>query len=164
MRIRHATESDLDDVLEIFNHEIANDVTAWDIEPVKGSARQQWFEAHSQPKYPLLVAQAFGGGVIGWASLSSWAHHAAYEKTAEVSIYVHQNERGRGIGRLLLTALVKAAREEGYHVLIARSNASNEASRQLHLSAGFRSVGVMHQVGFKFNRFLDAELYELLLA
>ena len=163
MKIRHATKNDLDDVLEIFNYEIVNDVTAWDIEPVEGPARQQWFQVHSHPRYPLLVAQDSDGRIVGWASLSPWAHHAAYEKTAEISIYVHRKERGRGTGRLLLAALVKAARREGYHVLIARTNASNDASRQLHVRAGFRSVGVMHQVGFKFDRFLDAELYELLL-
>ena len=55
------------------------------------------------------------------------------------------------------------SKKAGHHVLIARSDASNEASRQLHLRAGFRSVGIMHQVGFKFGLFLDAELFELLL-
>ena len=163
MKIRRATENDLDGVFEIFNHEVISDVTAWDIEPVEGPARQRWFEAHSQPRYPLIIAEARVNEILGWASLSPWAHHAAYERTAEVSIYVHQNERGRGIGRSLLMALVEQGRLEGHHVLISRSGASNEASRHLHLRAGFRSVGVMHQVGLKFGRFLDAELFELLL-
>ncbi len=160
--IRHATKSDLDGVLEIFNHEIVSDVMAWDIEPIEGPDREQWFEVHSQPEYPLLVAEA-NSEIVGWASLSRWAHHGAYDRTVETSVYVHQNERGHGIGRSLLMQLINESKKAGHHVLIARSDASNEASRQLHLRAGFRSVGMMHQVGFKFGRFLDAELFELLL-
>ena len=65
MRIRNATENDLDDVLEIFNHEIISDVTAWDTEPIEGLARQQWFEAqvfrllrnHNAKHLHLLRAQ-----------------------------------------------------------------------------------------------------------
>ena len=163
MRIRSATERDLDDVLAIFNHEIVNDTMAWDTEPVEGPARLTWWEAHSQPGYPLLVAIADDDSMLGWASLSQWAHHAAYARTVELSIYVHQDLRGRGIGRALLAALIEVAREHGYHVLIARSDTANEASRRLHLAAGFRSVGVMREAGFKFGRFRDAELYELLL-
>jgi phosphinothricin acetyltransferase len=163
MRIRNATLQDLDDVLAIFNHEIVNDVMAWDTEPVEGPARLTWWEAHSQPGYPLLVAVADDGTMLGWASLSLWAHHSAYARTVELSIYVHQNHRGRGVGRALLTALIEAARLHGYHALIGRSDATNEASRRLHLGAGFRSVGVMREAGYKFGRYRDAELYELLL-
>jgi phosphinothricin acetyltransferase len=162
VEIRHATKSDLDGVLAIFNHEIVSDVMAWDIDPIEGSDREQWFEPHSQPEYPLLVAEA-NSGIVGWASLSRWAHHGAYDRTVETSVYVHQNERGHGIGRSLLMQLINESKKAGHHVLIARSDASNEASRQLHLRAGFRSVGIMHQVGFKFGLFLDAELFELLL-
>ena len=60
---------------------------AWDIEPIEGDARRAWFEAHSEPGYPLLVAETDDGTISGWASLSRWAHHAAYARTAELSIY-----------------------------------------------------------------------------
>ena len=162
VEIRHATKSDLDGVLEIFNQEIVSDVMAWDIEPIEGPDHEQWFEAHSQPEYPLLVAEA-NSKIVGWASLSRWAHHGAYDRTVETSVYVHQNEQGQGIGRSLLMELIKESKKTSHHVLIARSDAANKASRQLHLRLGFRSIGVMHQVGFKFGRFRDAELFELLL-
>ncbi len=163
MRIRNATEHDLDEILAIFNYEIVNDVMAWDIEPVEGSARLDWWQAHSQPGYPLFVAEADDGAILGWASLSRWAHHAAYARTVELSIYVHQNHRAKGVGRALLAALVRAARDHGYHALIARSDVENEASRRLHVAAGFHSIGIMREAGFKFGRYRDAELYELLL-
>jgi L-amino acid N-acyltransferase YncA len=162
VKIRHATSGDLDAALEIFNHEIVSGVNAWDLESVEGPDRERWLEAHADTRYPLLVAQDHAK-VIGWAGLSPWAHHGAYERTAELSIFVDRSERGRGVGGSLLAQLISEARQVGHHVLIARIEASNEASRQLHLRAGFRSVGVMHEVGFKFGRFLDAEVLELLL-
>jgi L-amino acid N-acyltransferase YncA len=137
-------------------------VKASETEPIEGRARQEWFEAHSRRGYPLLVAERTPGEIVGWASLSPWAPHAAYKRTAEVSIYVHQDARGRGVGRSLLSALIEEARKLDHHVLVARTVASNEASRRLHLRAGF-SVGVMHEVGFKFGNFLDAELFQLIL-
>ena len=151
-KIRNATAHDLDAVLAIFNHEIVNDVMAWDIEPIEGAARDAWFEEHSEPGYPLLVAEADDGTISGWAGLSPWAHHAAYARTVELSIYVDQNRRHQGVGRALLGALIDAAREHGYHSLIGRSDVTNEASRRLHLAAGFRSVGVMRDAGYKFGR------------
>jgi L-amino acid N-acyltransferase YncA len=162
-KIRNATARDLDAVLAIFNYEIVNDVMAWDIEPIEGAARHVWFEAHSEPGYPLLVAEADNGTIVGWASLSRWAHHAAYARTVELSIYVDQARKRQGVGRALLAALVDAAREHGYHSLIGRSDTTNEASRRLHLGAGFRAVGVMREAGYKFGRYRDAEIYELLL-
>lgn len=163
MKIRNAALRDLDDILQIFNHEVLHDFTAWDTEPVEGSARRDWFDAHSQPGYPLLVAEADNRAIVGWASLSRWAYHAAYARTVELSIYVHRSHRGEGVGRALLAAVISAARQHGYHALIARSDVANEASRRLHLAAGFRSVGIMREAGYKFGRYRDAELYELLL-
>ena len=162
MEIRHATNEDLDAVLAIFNHEIVNGVNAWDTEPIAGADRQRWFDAHRNPAYPLLVAES-APEIVGWGSLSKWAPHGAYDRTAETSIYVHRDERGRGVGSLLLTELISVAGQVGHHALIGRAEVSNQASRQLHLRAGFKPVGIMHEVGFKFGRFLDAELFELVL-
>ena len=160
MKIRHATRNDLDGIFEILNQEIVGGVNAWDVVPVEGERRNLWFERHSDPRYPLLVAEV-ATGIAGWARLSRWAPHDAYERTAELSVFVHMGHRGRGVGSSLLSHLIADARRQGHHVLIARTEASNEASRRLHLGSGFRSVGVMHEVGYKFGRFLDAELFEL---
>ena len=161
LEIRHATHDDLQVVGDIRNHEIVSGVNAWDTVPLEGRLLEQWFENHSD-RYPLLVAETTTG-IVGWASLSSWAHHGAYDRTAEGSIYVHCDHRGRGVGRSLLREIIVEARRLGHHVLIARIEASNEVSRRLHLGAGFRSVGVMREVGYKNGRYLDAELLELLL-
>ena len=162
MEIRHATKDDLDAVLAIFNYEIVNGVNAWDTEPIAGTDRQRWFDVHGDPAYPLLVAENTPG-IMGWSSLSKWAPHGAYDRTAETSVYVQRGERSRGVGSLLLTELISVAGQVGHHALIGRVEVSNQASRQLHLGAGFKPVGIMHEVGFKLGRFLDAELFELVL-
>lgn len=162
MQIRPATKADVPAILEIFNEEITNGVNAFDTEPIQGTAQEAWFRAHLDPRYPVIVAEE-PPRIQGWASLSSWARHGAYQRTAEVSVFIHRDHRGRGFGRALLEGLVELGRQAGHHVLLARAEASNATSRRLHLGLGFSSVGVMHRVGFKHGRYLDVEVFELVL-
>ena len=162
MKIRFAEKADHDLVFEILNDEIRRDVNTWHLDAIEGNRRQAWLDVHSVREYPLLVADG-GEGIFGWASLSPWAPHGAYLHTAEVSVFIHRSHRNLGVGKSLLHRLIVEARAVNHHVLISRIEISNEPSRILHLGSGFRSVGVMHEVGFKFARFLDAEIFELLL-
>lgn len=99
----------------------------------------------------------------GWASLSPWSDRAAYAKTVEVSVYVAEEHRRRGVGRRLLQALVAAGRAHGHHSLLARISADNDASIRLHARLGFTVAGTLHEVGTKFGRVLDICIMELLL-
>jgi L-amino acid N-acyltransferase YncA len=78
-------------------------------------------------------------------------------------VFVAEGHRERGVGRELLVALIDGARQARHRVILARVESTNEGSRRLARSLGFASVGVMHQVGEKFGRVLDVELFELLL-
>jgi L-amino acid N-acyltransferase YncA len=102
-------------------------------------------------------------GVLGWASLSPWSDRPAYSRSAEVSVYVAEEFRGRGVGRLLLRALIDEGRRLGYHALLARISADNKVSIRLHASLGFSTAGTLREVGFKFARLLDVEIMELLV-
>jgi phosphinothricin acetyltransferase len=81
----------------------------------------------------------------------------------ENSVYVKAEERGKGIGKLLIPPLIRHAREKGLHVMIASIDASNEASLNLHRSFGFKQVAHFREVGFKFDRWLDLTFLELIL-
>jgi phosphinothricin acetyltransferase len=81
----------------------------------------------------------------------------------EVSVYVAVEHRGRGIGKQLLQALVEAGRAQGHHALLGRISSDNTVSIRLHESLGFSVVGVLKEVGFKFGRWLDVSIMELLL-
>jgi L-amino acid N-acyltransferase len=81
----------------------------------------------------------------------------------ETSVYVEEQSRGRGIGRLLLKELVEAAGPLGHHAILARISADNTVSVRLHESLGFAVVGTLKEVGYKFDTVLDMSIMELLL-
>ena len=83
--------------------------------------------------------------------------------TVEHSIYIEQQQRGRGLGRLLMQEVIAAARAQQVHALVGAIDAANSGSIALHERMGFVRVGLMPQVGFKFGRWLDLALYQLLL-
>ena len=86
-----------------------------------------------------------------------------YSTTVEDSVYVDHDHTGRGIGKLLLGELVVIARDSGFHSMIARIEASGDASRALHASCGFELVGIEREVGRKFNRWLSVAVMQLML-
>ena len=162
MGIRDAVLDDLPAVTEIYNREVLEGTSTFDTEPRRSDEGRAWFEAHRPPVYPLVVAEE-RGEVVAWASLSPWSDRGAYAHTVEGSLFVREDSRGEGIGVRLTRELIERARSAGHHVLLARIEAANGASRAILLGAGFRLVGVMHEVGRKFGRNLDVELYELVL-
>jgi L-amino acid N-acyltransferase YncA len=78
-------------------------------------------------------------------------------------VYVARNHQGQGVGKLLLTAIVEAARSRGFHTMLARIVDGHEASIRLHQSVGFELVGIEREVGRKFHRWLDVALMQLML-
>ena len=159
--IRVAREEDLPRILAIYNHEVRVSTATYDTQPRTPLEHRAWFKHHGDSN-PVLVAEA-ATGVLGWASLSPWSDRAAYGKSAEVSVYVAEEARRRGIGRALLEALIEAGRECGHHALLARISADNEASIRLHAELGFFVAGTLQEVGMKFGRLLDVCIMELLL-
>lgn len=160
--IRPAVAADVPVILDIFNTEILGGVNAFDTEPIEGAAQDAWYLAHADPRFPLLVAED-GGLITGWASLSPWARHGAYERTAELSIFIDANHRGRRIGTALMQRLIDGGRAAGHHVLLGRAEASNQASRRLLVACGFSEIALMREVGWKKGRYLDVAIFQLIL-
>lgn len=106
---------------------------------------EKWDAAHL-PK-PRLVARAGDAGVVGWAALSPVSSRRVYGGVAEVSVYVGEQGRGRGVGRVLLGALVEASERQGIWTLQAGVFPENTASVNLHLRCGFREVGRRERIG-----------------
>lgn len=160
--LRLATAADLPAIVAIYNHEVRNGVSTFDTDPWTVEGQQAWLAAHGEVhvRHPLVVAEA-DGVVVGWASLSPWSNRCAYARAAEDSVYVHADHRGRGVGRALLTDVLRRARAAGLGVVIARIESSGTASLALHQALGFRSFGTMRRVGEKFGRILDVELLDV---
>lgn len=159
MQIRPATSDDLDAIFEIYEHEVLHGVATFDTDPFTAEQRRAWFDKHQRDIHPAIVLED-NGRVVGWAALSQFSVKKAYDRTAEVSVYVHKDHRGKGVGRRLLTELVRLGRERGVGVLLARIAAEQVPSLGLHLSLGFQHVGTMRRVGEKFGRVLDVELLD----
>ena len=155
IRICPAEPTHIPAILDIYNEAVLNTTASYDYEPHTLDQRTTWFEQHQQQGFSVFVAVDETERVVGWGSLSKFREKIGYQHTVEHSLYVAANQRRRGIGRLLLLALIESARNLGKHVIIGGVDASNEASLQLHQSLGFEQVAHFKQVGYKFDRWLD---------
>ena len=158
LTIREATLPDLGAITEIYNEAILKTVATFDTQTKTVEEQKSWFAEHGS-KYPMLVAEQ-DGYVVGWASLSMWSDRCAYSDTAEGSLYVKEEYQGKGIGRKLLEAIIRAGQKAGLHTVVARITGGNEASIHLCESVGFEHIGVMKEVGRKFGKLLDVNLMQ----
>jgi L-amino acid N-acyltransferase len=160
--IRPATAADLAAIAEIYTDAILNTTATFDTKAKTADDLRAWFEGHDA-RHPFLVADAGDAGVVAWAALHPWSDRCAYADTAEISVYVHPQHRGRGAGRTIVGALIAAGRDAKLHTVLARISAGNAASLRLHESYGFKMVGTMKEVGRKFGRFIDVHVMQLVL-
>ena len=158
MNIRVARESDLEQILEIYNHAVVHTTATFDVTARALEAQRSWFAEHVAP-HPVVVWEE-GGRVLGWGSISPYAPRPAYRFAGEVSVYVGAVSRRRGIGEALVRDLVARAQAGGLHTLVALITDENEASTRLADKTGFHRTGTLEEVGFKFDRWLDVAIYQ----
>jgi phosphinothricin acetyltransferase len=161
-RVRAATVADLTGILDIYNHAVVHTTASYDYEPWNRQRREEWFEDHVRNDYPVLVAEN-EGRILGWSSLSRFHARPGYRFTAEDSVYVSEDARGRGLGKQLLAPLIDAARQRNFHSIIGLIDAQNEVSIRLHTGFGFEKAAHLKQVGHKFGRWLDVIYMQLML-
>ena len=124
---------------------------------VEAPSWEAWDAAH-HPEPRLLTHDA--EGATGWAALSPVSKRAVYQGVAEVSIYVAERARGRGVGRLLFAALIAASEAAGIWTLQASVLAENTASLTLHQAMGFRVVGRRERIGQRLGAWRDTIILE----
>lgn len=150
-------------ILAIFNHAIAHSTALYEYQPRSLAFIQQWFTAKKVGGFPIIGLEQ-AGQLLAFASYGSFRPYPAYKYSVEHSIYVHPKQRGQGLGKTLLQALIQEAEGQNYHLLIGGIDAENTASIALHESLGFIHAGTIQQAGFKFGRWLDLAFYQLTLA
>ena len=160
--IRDAREADLAAMLAIYNDAVLTTTAVYDYKPRSSGQQAAWFKAKQEQGLPVLAAED-GGGVVGFASYGPFRPWPAYLHSVENSLYVAPEQRGRGIGTLLLPALIQRAAERGLHTMIAGVDATNEPSLRLHAKFGFERVAQFREVGWKFERWLDLAFLQLIL-
>lgn len=158
--IRPSTEADLAAIGEIYRHYVANSTATFEIDlptDLELAARRRSALGHGLPH---LVAEV-EGIVVGYAYASPYRPRPAYRFTVEDSIYLHPAHTGKGYGRQLLAALI-AECEKGHsrQMIAVVGDSANRASIQLHKSLGFREIGTLTNVGYKFERWIDTVLLQ----
>ncbi len=162
--IRDATEADLAAINDIYNHYVLTCTCTYQEQPDTPADRQEWFKAHG-PKHPVIVAEA-DGQVVAWGSLSKFGRKQgwhAYRFTAEDSVYVRPDMKGRGLGRIILSELISRAKALGYHSIFASISGEQTASIALHEKFGFVKVGRLPEIGYKFDKWLDVVYMQKML-
>ncbi|MGH9128756.1 MAG: GNAT family N-acetyltransferase [Acidimicrobiales bacterium] len=161
MHVRLAVAGDAEAVADIWNNEVLNSTHVFELVPRSTNAQERWLAEHAGA-HPAVVA-VDGSLVLGFASLSPYHSRPAYAGSVEDSVYVGSEHRAQGVGRALLEEVVRLAGAHGFHTVIARIADHNQPSVSLHRSAGFDLVGVEHEVGRKFGRWLDVAIMQLML-
>ena len=161
--IRPVSLRDADALMAIYNREVVGSRVTLDLVPRSISQQRAWIEEH-QGVYPALLAfETSTSTVVGFASVSPYRIRPGYSTTVENSIYIAPDHQGRGLGKLLLAAILDEAARHGFHACIARVAADHVASIALHKSLGYFEVGVEKEIGRKFGKWIDMLLLEKLL-
>lgn len=160
--IRRAQTADLQQLLDIYNYEVLHGVATFDITPKSLDERRQWLEEHNIGNFPLIVAVDTTDAVMGYASLSAYRTKEAYRQTAELSVYIAPDHRGKGVASALLEAIIDIARREtDLHTIVSVITSGNDISRRLHEKFGFEFCGTMRDVGMKWGEWLGIDNFTL---
>jgi phosphinothricin acetyltransferase len=166
--IRATSDHDIDAIASIYSHAVVNTTATYELEPPSRDSMQSRIERIRDAGYPCFVAEescADRKVVVGYAYASPFRPRAAYRFTVEHSVYVAPGERGRGVGRLLMEAVINECERLGFRQLVAviGDGGKNEGSMKFHERLGFRHSGRLEGSGYKFGCWLDTVYMQLKL-
>ena len=161
--IKHATIDDVVFIQQIYAHHVASGLgTFEEVAPTLAEMTAR-FNKITEQNFPFIVAK-LDNEVIGYAYAGHFRERSAYRFTVEDSIYIAPAYCGHGVGRILLDELILRCRARGYKQLLAViGDSNNHGSINLHQKCGFTLTGVMKDVGYKFERFVDVVIMQLTL-
>ena len=160
--LRRARPADNAQIAAIWNPEAVGSLSTTQTRPRSAAAQRAWLARHTDD-YPVVVA-AEGDDVLAFGALRPYRPSAAYRRTVEDSVYVRADQRGRGLGGLVLEGLIELARARGHRSILARVTAVNAPSLRLHERHGFVRVGLEREVAWKLGRWLDVVVLQRLLS
>jgi len=146
--------SDVPAITRIYRHYVDHTAITFDTDLPSEEGMAEKFAGLKRLGHPLLVAQG-PEGILGYAYASFYRPRAAYRFTAEDSIYLDPARTGKGLGSIMLAALLERSRQFGFRQMLAVITADTQNSIRLHEKFGFEQVGYYRQVGFKFERWHD---------
>jgi phosphinothricin acetyltransferase len=159
--IRDATPEDLPHVREIYNYYVTNSTVTFDEDRMTLREWRSKFAHLRKLNMPFIVAESASGQILGYALVTPWKEKAAYRFTVENSIYLGAASTGKGLGTALMSALIEKSKQAGLKEMIAViADKGAEASIAMHNRFGFKEIGRMGRVGYKFDRWLGTVLLQ----
>ena len=160
--IRPYQTQDTQAILDIINYNILHSTALYDYNIRTYEQQKAILEDKLAKNFPVIVAEA-NGQVVGFGMYSEFRFREAYKFTVEHSVYVANDYHGKGIGNLLLAELIALAKVQKLHTMIAVIDAENQGSVSFHEKFGFKTVGIIKESGYKFNRWLHSVFMQLIL-
>ena len=162
INIRPYKTEDTQAILAIINHAILHSTALYDYAIRSYEQQKNILEDKINKNFPVIVAE-LDGNVVGFGMYSEFRFREAYKFTVEHSVYVNENFHGKGIGKLLLQELIVLARKQNLHTMIAVIDSENQGSVEFHEKFGFKTVGIIEESGYKFDRWLHSVFMQLIL-
>ena len=159
--VRLASESDIEAILTIYNQGIEDRVATLETESKNLAYMREWYQEHTG-RYTVIVAES-EGSIIGWASLNPYSHRCAYQGVADLSVYIDREQRGKGVGSLLLEEIEKQAMKNNFYKIVLFTFPFNELGQGLYRKRGYREVGVFKNQGIVDGQFVDVMAMEKLI-
>ena len=162
IEIRPYKTEDTQAILDIINYNILHSTALYDYSIRTFDQQKNILDEKIAKQFPVIVAE-LEGQVVGFGMYSEFRFREAYKYTVEHSVYVHQDNHGKGIGKILLQELIILAKAKGLHTMIGVIDAENKSSIDFHEKFGFKTVGIIKESGYKFDRWLDSVFMQLIL-
>lgn len=162
IKIRPYKTEDTQAILAIINHNILHSTSLYDYNVRSYEQQKNILEEKINKNFPVIIAE-LNSQVVGFGMYSEFRFREAYKFTVEHSVYVNESFHGNGIGKLLLQELMDLARKQKLHTMIAVIDAENQSSVEFHEKFGFKTVGIVKESGYKFDRWLHSVFMQLIL-
>ena len=161
INIRPYKTDDTQAILDIVNHNILHSTSLYDYNIRSYEQQKTILEEKINKNFPVIVAE-LDGIVVGFGMYSEFRFREAYQFTVEHSVYVSEDFHGNGVGKQLLQELINLARKQKLHTMIGVIDSENQGSVVFHEKFGFKTLGIIKESGYKFDRWLDSVLMQLL--
>ena len=162
IKLRAYKTQDTQAILDIINYNILNSTAIYDYNIRTYEIQKGFLDDKIKKNFPIIVAVE-DDKVVGFGMYGEFRFREAYKYTVEHSVYVDNNHQGKGIGKLLLQELIELAKKQNLHTMIAVIDEENQSSIDFHEKYGFKTVGVIKDSAYKFDRWLHSVFMQLIL-
>ena len=162
IKIRSYQIEDTQTILDIINYNILHSTALYDYNTRSFEQQKSILEDKIAKGFPVIVAE-LDGKTVGFGMYSEFRFKEANKFTVEHSVYVGNDFHGKGIGKILLSELIELAKKQGLHTMIGVIDSENQSSIDFHEKFGFKTVGIIKDVAFKFDRWLHSVFVQLIL-